>query len=61
MVLLGWINSQTIRLKTYIANRIEQILEDTVPQQWRYVQTNENPGDILSRGISAEEIRNSKL
>jgi len=34
MVVLGWLNSQTFRLKTFVANRVEEILETTQPEQW---------------------------
>lgn len=33
MVVLGWLNSQTCRLKTFVANRVEEILETTQPEQ----------------------------
>lgn len=61
MVVLGWINSQSCRLKTYVLNRIEQILEISERQQWRYVKTDENPADVLSRGIAPKELQNNKL
>lgn len=33
MVVLGWLKSQTSRLKTYVANRVNQILEITGAEQ----------------------------
>ncbi|KAF0745786.1 Uncharacterized protein FWK35_00034883, partial [Aphis craccivora] len=59
MVVLGWLNSQTSRLKTYVANRVEQILEVTDAFQWHYTNTNDNPADIISRGIDAQELSQS--
>jgi hypothetical protein len=61
MVVLGWLNCQISRLKTYVANRIEQILEFTQVEQWRHVVTKENPADVLSRGVSAAVLKNSTL
>lgn len=55
-VVLGWLNSQPSRLKTYVANRMEQILEVTDASQWQYVNTNHNPADIISRAIDAHEL-----
>ncbi|CAI6373534.1 unnamed protein product [Macrosiphum euphorbiae] len=49
-VALGWIQSEATRFKTYVANRVDQILELTNAQQWRHVGTAENPADILYRG-----------
>lgn len=57
MVVIGWLNSEACRLKTYVANRVEQILEITEPKQWRHVKTNENPADVLSRGLSPKELQ----
>ncbi|XP_008183125.1 uncharacterized protein LOC103309446 [Acyrthosiphon pisum] len=59
-VVLGWLNSHSRRLKTYVANRVNQILEITEARQWRHVRTNENPADIASRGVKpAELLRNT--
>lgn len=56
IVVLSWLNSQRIRLKSYVLNRITQITELTEINQWHHVRTLENPADIISRGISAEEL-----
>jgi len=57
MVVIGWLNSESCRLKTYVANRVEQILEITNPKQWRHVKTDENPADALSRGLTPNELK----
>ncbi|XP_025201851.1 uncharacterized protein LOC112599258 [Melanaphis sacchari] len=56
MIVLGWLNSHSSRLKTFVANRVSQILEITKAPQWHHVATNENPADILSRGITTQEL-----
>jgi hypothetical protein len=56
-LVLGWLNCQTGRLKIFVANRVEQILEITDPEQWRHIQTSENPADILSRGATPNELQ----
>ncbi|XP_008182965.1 uncharacterized protein LOC103309405 [Acyrthosiphon pisum] len=61
MVVLGWLNSQTCRLKTFVANRVEEILETTQPEQWRHVATSENPADILSRGTTPNNLQSMNL
>lgn len=60
-VVLGWLNSQTRRLKTYVANRVEQILDITNVKQWKHVLTDQNPADVLSRGLSAIKLKESAL
>lgn len=60
-VVLGWLNAQSACLKTYVANRINQILEITDVLQWQYVNTADNPADIISRGINAQGFKNSKI
>ncbi|CAI6370378.1 unnamed protein product [Macrosiphum euphorbiae] len=60
-IVLGWINSHPNRLKTYVSNRICQILEITNSQQWHYISTNENPADVLSRGIRPQDLQETLL
>ncbi|XP_050065913.1 uncharacterized protein LOC126554977 [Aphis gossypii] len=56
MIVLTWLNSQTSRLKSYVMNRVNQILELTEVVQWRHVRTHDNPADVTSRGIGAAEL-----
>lgn len=60
-VVLGWLNAQTTRLKTYVLNRVNQILELTQIGQWHHVRTDENPADVVSRGISGSMLLESQL
>ena len=48
---LMYIENETLRLKTFVANHIATISETTTPQQWRYVSTSVNPTDCASRGL----------
>lgn len=60
-IILSWLNAESVRLKVYVANRVSQILEITNRKQWRYVSTNENPADIITRGIKAKGLSNANL
>lgn len=60
-IVLGWLNAQAARLKVYVSNRVEQILEITDATQWRHVSTSENPADISSRGLKPHELLEAKL
>ncbi|KFD62656.1 hypothetical protein M514_25131 [Trichuris suis] len=53
---LRWIRSTSYRFHTYVRNRIGEILESSVPEQWHYVRSTENPGDDCSRGLFASEL-----
>jgi len=60
-VVLSWLNAQSNRLKVYVSNRVNQILELTNASQWNYVRTDKNPADMISRGTNVTEISASKL
>jgi len=47
-VVLNWLNAQSNRLKVYVSNRVNQILELTNASQWNYVRTDKNPADMIS-------------
>ena len=50
-VVLGYIANETKRFHVYVANRVQQIREQTHVKQWSYVTSAENPADIASRGV----------
>ncbi|KAJ8377835.1 hypothetical protein AAFF_G00251540 [Aldrovandia affinis] len=51
---LKYLNSESTRFKTFVANRISTILEHSQISQWRYVNTTLNPADHVSRGQTVE-------
>ena len=59
-VVLGYIRNNTRRFKTFVANKIFQIKEDTNAEQC-YIPIRENPADDTSRGLNTEwESSNSR-
>jgi hypothetical protein len=56
-IVLGWISNETRRYKTYVANRLSMIHSGSIPDQWRYVPTELNPADDLTRGLSAVQLK----
>ena len=44
----------------FVANRVQQIRDQTSTEQWKYVESQENPADDASRGLTAREFLNSK-
>ena len=53
---LRYIDNDTTRFKTFVANRVTLIREATKPSQWSYVGTEENPADQASRGLKAKNL-----
>ncbi len=53
---LKYIGNDHTRFKTYVANRVSFIRENSNRSQWRYVSTNYNPADEASRGMNAEKF-----
>lgn len=58
---LAWIRGQPNRWKTFVANRVSEIHESTNPSQWQHVNTEDNPADCVSRGISPENLKTHNI
>lgn len=43
----------------FVANRIQRIKASTKPEQWAYVASKDNPADHASRGLTAQQLKNS--
>ena len=57
---LKYIGNDTLRLKTFVANRVAIIKEATKVEQWRHVKTTDNPADCASRGLTPEQFMANK-
>ena len=55
-IVLNWIQGNPRRFKTYVGNRVSQIMDLISPSQWRHVNGTENPADCASRGLFPSEI-----
>jgi transposase InsO family protein len=56
MIVLAWLRSESTLLKSFVGVRVAEIQVSWEPTVWRYVPTNLNPADDLSRGISVHEM-----
>ena len=56
MIVLAWLRSESTLLKSFVGVRVAEIQATWEPTMWRYVPTELNPADDLSRGISVREI-----
>uniref|UniRef100_A0A8D8SQJ6 Integrase catalytic domain-containing protein n=2 Tax=Cacopsylla melanoneura TaxID=428564 RepID=A0A8D8SQJ6_9HEMI len=55
-VVLGWLRTSPHRLKTFVANRVVEILDNTAPSSWHHISTHENPADCASRGLLPKDL-----
>ena len=46
MTVLRYLESESRRYKTYVANRVSEIQRALEPWQWRYVPSELNPADV---------------
>ena len=59
-VVLAYLANDAKRFHVYVANRVQQIKDLTNPEQWNFVQSKDNPADVVSRGMNAKDILTHK-
>ncbi|XP_011858074.1 PREDICTED: uncharacterized protein LOC105555659 [Vollenhovia emeryi] len=60
-IVLAWVRARPNELKTFVANRVAKIQHITGNIDWNHVPTDENPADLLSRGVPADVLEESEL
>ena len=50
-LVLQYIKNTTHRFKTFVANRVTEIIESSSPEQWMHVPGTSNPADLLTQGV----------
>ena len=60
-IALAWIKRPSSNWKVFVANRVQEIQQRVAPSQWRFCPGSQNPADLVTRGISASNLKNSKL
>ncbi|XP_055591256.1 uncharacterized protein LOC129743296 [Uranotaenia lowii] len=58
---LQWLKHIPSTWTTYVANRISKIQRLTEKHPWRHVPGEQNPADIISRGVYPEQIQENSL
>ena len=61
MVALAWIQSDAHRWKQFVANRVTQMQELTGREHWAHCPGKENPADLVTRGLFAEQLVASEV
>ena len=57
-IVLSWLSKPASSWQTFIRNRISKIQSGLSFNKWNQVDSDENPADICSRGISADKTAN---
>lgn len=55
-VVLGYIANESRRFYIYVANQVQIIRSLSIPEQWRYVESEHNPADLATCGITPSKI-----
>ncbi|XP_063436301.1 uncharacterized protein LOC134717737 [Mytilus trossulus] len=59
-IVLSWLSSVKPQ-RQFIKNRIEEIKSLCGDNVWRYCPTKDNPADLLTRGITSEELQQNEI
>lgn len=60
-IVLAWISKEPISLKAYVANRVNVINQLTANWTWMYVDTRDNPADLISRGVNPQDLASCNM
>ncbi|KAK6169143.1 hypothetical protein SNE40_020252 [Patella caerulea] len=55
-VVLGYLNNDVRRYQMFVANRVQQILDCSMSNQWHHISSGNNVADLASRGCCAKEL-----
>ena len=55
-IVLHYLKNEKRRFQTFVANRVEEIRENSRPEEWKHVPGKLNPADDASRGINPSEL-----
>ncbi|GFY75037.1 integrase catalytic domain-containing protein [Trichonephila inaurata madagascariensis] len=58
-IVFFWIKGSSDKFKVFIRNRIQEIHKCSNPSEWSHCPGKEDPGDLISRGLSVAELENS--
>ena len=60
-VVLAYIRNESARFHIFVSNRVSKIRQLTNPEMWRYVRTDQNPADLLTRSkyLTESQLRDT--
>ena len=53
---IKYVNNEQARFQTFVANRVQAIRDRTKVDQWKYVDSKDNPADDISRGMEIDNF-----
>ncbi|KAM0724699.1 Pro-Pol polyprotein [Formica fusca] len=60
-IALAWISHESNKWNTFVANRVSEIHRIANQVQWHHVKSQDNPADLLSRGINPEKLETMQI
>ncbi|GAB1868686.1 hypothetical protein CAJAP_09765 [Camponotus japonicus] len=60
-IVLAWIAGDPSRQKSFVSNRVAEIQSILPREQWHHVDGSENPADLISRGTSLKNLKQSNV
>ena len=60
-IVLNWLTGNPRRFKTYVGNRVSEIVDQVPPDRWSHVVSADNPADCASRGIFPSQLIEHEL
>ncbi|KAL0892639.1 hypothetical protein ABMA27_014364 [Loxostege sticticalis] len=61
MVVLGWLQGDISRWKTFVANRVKEIIDIMPASSWRHTKSEDNAADCATRGMTPSQLINHSL
>ena len=55
-IALYWVKGCAERWKQFVGNRVIEIQQKTSPSDWYYCPSEDNPTDLLTKGVAAENL-----
>ncbi|XP_055622591.1 uncharacterized protein LOC129766753 [Toxorhynchites rutilus septentrionalis] len=60
-IVLAWLKKPPNQLNLFVRNRIMEITNQTQNAQWKFIRTEHNPADVVSRGQLPSTLANNQL
>ena len=60
-IVLHWLRRPSSAWKVFVGNRVQAIHDVSDPKDWDHVSSEDNPADIMSRGVSVDQLMESVL
>ena len=61
LVVLSWLRRNPRRFRTFVGNRVSEVIESVPPNRWQHVKGIDNPADPASRGLFPTELMKNGL